>query len=100
MIRAMILSAGFALLSVPALAATQAEAEAALAAAQMAESKAIAAKAAWTATETALSDARKLLAAGKWDEAKATADEAMALARLSVEQANEQKTSSRNAVIR
>lgn len=100
MIRAIMLTAGLALLSLPALAGTKAEAEAALAAAQAAESDAIAAKAAWTATETTLSDAQKALAAGKWDEAKAAADEAMTLAKLSVEQANEQKTSWRNAVVR
>jgi len=100
MIRAIILSAGFALLSLPAFAATQAEAEAALAAAHEAESEAIAAKAAWTSTETALSNARKALAAGKWDETKAAADEAIAQAKLSVEQANEQKTLWRNAVVR
>ena len=100
MIRAIILAAGLALPGLPALAATQAEAEAALAAAQAAESEALAAKAAWTSTETFLSDARKALAAGKWDEAKAAADEAIAQAKLSVEQANEQKTSWRNAVLR
>ncbi len=100
MIRAIILAAGLALLSLPAVAATRAEAEAALAAAQAAESEAIAAKAAWTATENALSGALKAIAAGKWDEAKAIADEAMTLAKLSVEQANEQKTSWRNAVVR
>lgn len=100
MIRAIVLAAGLAWPSLPALAATQAEAEAALAAAQAAESEAIAAKAAWTPTEAALSNAKKALAAGKWDEAKAAANEAMTLAKLSVEQANEQKTSWRNAVVR
>ena len=100
MIRAIFLAAGLAILSLPALAATQAEAEAALAAAQAAETEAVAAKAAWTSTEAALTQAKKALAAGKWDEAKAAADEALTLAKLSVEQANEQKTSWRNAVFR
>ena len=100
MIRDIILGAGLALLSLPARAATQTEAEAALAAAEAAEAEAITAKAAWTSTETALSNARKALAAGKWDEAKAAAVEAIAQAKLSVEQANEQKISWRNAVIR
>ncbi len=100
MIRALFLAAGLAMLSLPALAATQAEAEAALAAAQAAEAEAFAAKAAWTPTEAALSEAKKALDAGNWDAAKAAADEAAALAKLSVEQANEQKTSWRNAVFR
>jgi len=91
--RAMFLAAGLATLSLPALAATQAEAEAALTAAQAAETEAVAAKAAWTTTETTLTKAKKALAAGDWDAAKAAADEALALAKLSVEQANEQKTS-------
>jgi hypothetical protein len=98
--RSILLAAGLVMLSLPALAATQAEAEAALAAARAAESEAVAAKAAWIPTETALTKAAKALAAEKWDEAKLAADEALALARLSVEQANEQKTSWRNAVFR
>ena len=100
MMRSIVLAAGIAMLSLPALAATQAEAEAALAAAQAAESEAVAAKAAWTTTEAGLTIARKALDAGKWDEAKAAADEALTQARLSVEQANEQKTSWHNAVFR
>lgn len=100
MIRAIFLAAGAAILSLPALAATQAEAEATIAAAQAAESEAVAAKAAWTSTEAALIQAKKALGAGKWDEAKAAADEALTQAKLSVEQANEQKTSWRNAVFR
>lgn len=100
MMRSFFLAAGFALLTLPAFAATQAEAEAAVAAAVAAEAEAIAAKAAWTTTESALADARKAIAAGKWDEAKTTADEALAMARLSIEQANEQKAVWRNAVFR
>ncbi|WP_298357186.1 hypothetical protein [Rhodoblastus sp.] len=100
MIRSILLAFGLALLSLPAVAATQAEAEAALAAAQAAESEALAAKAAWTTTEADLTKAQKALAARQWDQAKAAADEALTLAKRSVEQANEQKTSWRNAVFR
>lgn len=97
-IPAIFFAAGLAILSLPAQAATQAEAEAALSAAQAAETEAIAAKAAWTTTETVLTKARNALAAGDWNAAKAAADEAMALANRSVEQANEQKSSWRIAV--
>lgn len=98
MMRAILLAAGLAMLNLPALAATQAEAEAALAAAQAAEAEAVAAKAAWIPTETALIEAKEALAAGNWNAAKAAADKALALAKLSVEQANEQKTSWRISV--
>jgi hypothetical protein len=84
----------------PALAATQREAEAALAAARAEEAKAVAVQAAWTPTEAMLSDARKALAGKQWDAAKAAADEALALAKRSLAQSEEQKTAWRNAVIR
>ncbi|OIQ69585.1 hypothetical protein GALL_488120 [mine drainage metagenome] len=100
MMRSIFLAAGLVVLSLPALAATQAESEAAVAAAEAVESEAIAAKAAWTTTEANLTKAKKALAASKWDEAKAAADEAATLAKLSIEQANEQKTVWRNAVFR
>jgi hypothetical protein len=100
MMRRIPLAAALAILSLPALAATQGEAEAALEAAQAAETQALAAKAAWTPTEAALKKARAALDAEKWDEAKAEADEALALAKLSVEQAEEQKKVWRNAVFR
>jgi hypothetical protein len=100
MMRSFFLATGFAILTLPAFAATQGEAEAAVSAATAAEAEAVAAKAAWTTTESALTEARKAIAAGKWDKAKAAADEAIAMARLSIEQANEQKTSWRNAVFR
>lgn len=89
--RVMIVAAGLAMLSLPALAATQAEAEAAVSAAEAAEAEAIAAKAAWTTTEKYLTNAKTALAAGNWDAAKSAADEALELAKLSIEQANEQK---------
>jgi hypothetical protein len=100
MIRAVFLAAGFAILSLPALAATQTEAAAALDAAKAAEKAALAAKSAWTTTEANLTKSAKALAAGNWDEAKAAADEALALARRSVEQAEEQKKIWRDAVFR
>ena len=100
MIRSIVLVAGLAMLSAPALAATQAEAESALAAAQAAEKDAFAAKAAWTSTETALKTAQKALAAANWDEARAAADEALTMAKRSIEQSDEQKTAWRNAVFR
>lgn len=96
MIRAMFVAAGMAMLTLPALvapalAATQDEAQAALTAAQAAEAEAVAAKAAWLPTETDLKEAQKALGAGNWDAAKAAADEALVLAKRSIEQANEQK---------
>jgi len=100
MMRKIVLAAALAIFSLPALAATQGEAEAALEAAQAAEAQALAAKAAWTPTEAALKKAGAALEAGEWDEAKAQADAALALARLSLEQASEQKTLWRNAVFR
>lgn len=87
-------------LAQPVLAASQQEAEAAFAAAQAAEAKAFAARAAWTPTEAILGDAKKALAAKNWDAAKAAADEALALAERSIAQSDEQKTSWRDAVIR
>lgn len=104
MIRAMFVAAGVAMLSLPALAApapapatpaaaaTQDDAQAALTAARAAEAEAVAAKAAWIPTETDLTKAQKALDDGNWDAAKAAADEALTLAKRSVEQANEEKT--------
>ena len=100
MMRAIAFAAGLAMVCLPAYAATQAEAEAAFNDAKAAEAEAVAAKAAWIPTETALTESRKQLTAGNWDAAKKAADEALALARRSVEQANEQKTSWRIAVFR
>ena len=100
MMRVIFVATSFAMLGLPALAATQEEAEAALAAAQATETDALNAKAAWIPTETALTDAKKAIAAGNWDAAKKAADEALALAKLSIEQANEQTTSWRIAVFR
>jgi hypothetical protein len=79
---------------------TAEQARAALADAQKAEAAAIAAKAAWVPTEAALARSRKALASARWEEAFAAAQEARDLARLSVEQAEEQKTAWRSAVYR
>jgi len=88
------------LISGPVMAATQSDAEAAVKAAQSEESQALEAQAAWTTTESTLADARTSLASQKWDAAKALADEALAFARRSREQAAEQKTLWQDAVIR
>jgi hypothetical protein len=86
--------------ALPAFAATQAEAEASLAAANAEEALARKAQSAWTPAEQALVDAKKALSAKDWNTAKATADEALALAKRSIEQSEEQKTLWRDAVIR
>lgn len=86
------------LCTAPALAGKP-EAEAALAAATAEEAQAKTAQAAWTPTEQALQAARKALAAGDWAAAQTEAEEALALARRSLEQAAEQKTLWRDAVL-
>lgn len=83
-----------------ARAATEADATSSLAAASAEEAKAVAAKSAWTPTETALAAAKKALAAGDFDLAKRLADEALALARRSIEQSHEQQSVWRDAEIR
>ncbi len=88
------------MLCASAMAATQPDAEATFKAAQSEEALAKAEQAAWTTTETTLADAQKSLTAQKWDEAKALADEALALAKRSRAQATEQKTLWQDAVIR
>lgn len=101
MIRSIAGAIALATLSLSTLAATtQEEAQAALAAAQTAESEALAAKAAWMPTEATLTEARKAFGDGHWDQAKAAADKALSLARLSLQQANQQKTAWRDAVFR
>ena len=82
-----------------AWAASEAEAKTSLDAARAEESKAKAAKAAWTPTEAALAAATKALAARDFDVAKASADEALALARRSIQQAEEQKSAWREVVV-
>jgi len=98
--KTLLLIGALTLLASPAFAATQAEAEAAVSAAKAEEARAIAAQSAWTPTEDALKSAAKALEAKDWMTAKANADEALALARRSIEQSVEQKSLWRDAVIR
>lgn len=100
MIRSIFITASLAVFSLSSLAATQAEAQAAFVAAQAAEAEAVAAKAAWMPTEAALTAAKKALDAKDWDAAKAASTRAQALAKLSVQQAEEQKKLWQNAVFR
>lgn len=83
-----------------ALAATQADAQAALDAARKAEAAAGAVHNQWTPTEDALKEAAKAMAAGKYDDAVAASKRAQALAERSVEQAREQAKLWQNEVIR
>jgi len=83
-----------------AQAATQAEAEAALADAKKIEAEAAKSNNRWVPTEAALAAAAKALAAGNWDEAATQAGRARALAARSVEQSKEQQNAWRDAVIR
>lgn len=66
--------------------------QAAYAAATQAEQQAGALQNRWTVTEEALQQARKAAAAKQYDAATALARKAEALARLSVQQAEQQKT--------
>lgn len=98
--RSIFLSLVLVALAVPAYAASQAEAQAAYAAAQAAHAQAVAAKTAWTPGEAALKKAREALDAKQWDDAKAAAETVQTLARLSMQQARDQKDLWRNAVLR
>jgi len=73
-------------------AATQADFDAALAAAQAAENEAGTLKNRWIPTEQALAAAKKAAAAGDFDTAVKNAKHAEALARASIAQAKEQET--------
>ena len=104
--RTILVAAGLAMLSLPVQAATpttnpaaaatpsitQADAEAALTAAQKVEATAVADEDAWTPTVADLKKAKKAIDAKDWSAAKAAADKALVLAKLSVEQAEEQKS--------
>lgn len=81
-------------------AATQADYDAALAAAVAAEKDAGALKNQWTTTEEALAAAKKAAAAGDFDTAVKEAQRAEALAKASIAQAKEQQDAWRAAVIR
>ncbi len=87
-------------LSSGAFAATREQAEAALADAVKAEDAAAKAGNKWLPAETALKAAKTALAAGSWDQADAQAMAAKAMAVRAVEQARDQETAWRDAVIR
>ena len=80
-------------------ASTQADFDAALAAAFAAEKDAGAMKNQWTTTEQALSAAKKAAAAGDFDAAVKQAKQAEALAKASIAQAKEQDTAWKAGVI-
>ena len=75
----------------PALAASEDDYKAALAAADAAEKQADALRTKWTTTEAQLAAAKKAAAAGDFDAAIAAAKEAEALAKASVFQATSEK---------
>ena len=90
-----------ALLSVAAAhAATQVEAEKALADAKRAEAEAARYNNRWLPAEAALTAAEKAIAAQSWDEAVAQANKARAMGLRAVEQSREQETAWHDAVIR
>ena len=77
--------------AVPALAASEADYKAALAAAEAAQKEAASLRNRWTVTEAALAAAKKSATAGDFDAATASAKEAEALARASIFQATSEK---------
>jgi hypothetical protein len=81
-------------------AATQADYDAALAAAVAAEKDAGALKNRWTVTEEALAAAKKAASAGDFDTAVKEAQQAEALAKASIAQAKEQQDAWKAGVIR
>ena len=90
-----------ALLSVAAAhAATQVEAEKALADAKRAEAEAARYNNRWLPAEAALTAAEKAISAQSWDEAVAQANKARAMGLRAVEQSREQETAWHDAVIR
>jgi hypothetical protein len=83
-----------------ALAATEADYKAALAAAESAEKDAATLRNRWTKTESTLAAAKKAAAAGDFDAAAASAREAEALAKASILQATSEKTHWKDMEIR
>lgn len=81
-------------------ASTQADFDAALAAAVTAEKEAATLKNQWIPTEQALAAAKKAAAAGDFDAAVAHANAAEALAKASIAQAKEQQDAWKAGVIR
>lgn len=88
-----------AVMALPAQAASQAEAEAALTGAAQAEASATPGNR-WVPAETALKAAKAAIASKDWDTAVAQATTARSLALRSVEQSKEQETAWHEAVIR
>ncbi len=89
------------LLATPAAhAASQAEAEAALASAVQADATAAQLGNRWLPAEAALKAARTALAAQSWDKSASEAARAHALSLRAIEQSHEQETAWRDAVIR
>lgn len=83
-----------------AIAATKEQAEATVADAVQAEAMAAKAGNKWLPAETALKAAKAAMTSGGWDQAAAQAKVAKAMAVRAVEQAREQETAWRDAVIR
>ena len=83
-----------------ALAASEAEFQAAYAAAEAANREAGALKNQWTTTATTLAEAKKAAVTGDYDKAVALAKKADALAQASIEQSKREDKAWRNALIR
>jgi len=86
--------------AMPALAASEADFEAAYAAAEAAEKDAGTLRNQWTTTEAELAAAKKAAAAGDFDAAIAAATEAEALAKASIFQATSETERWKDAQIR
>lgn len=86
-------------MALPAHAASQAEAEAALAGASQAEASATPGNR-WVPAEAALNAAKAAIASKDWDRAVTQATKARSLALRSAEQSKEQETAWHDAVIR
>jgi hypothetical protein len=99
MTRALFVTLGLLVTTAAHAASTQADFDAAYAAAQSAEKEAGALKNQWTTTEQVLAAAKKAAAAGDLDGAVNQAKQAEALAKASIAQANEQETAWKAAVI-
>ena len=94
------LALAFGVTATAALAASAEDFKAAYAKAEAAEKQAVQMKTSWTTTVNALKDAKKAADAGKLDDAVALAQHAEALANASMEQAKQEETLWRDAVIR
>jgi hypothetical protein len=99
MTRALFVTLGLLVTTAAHPASTQADFDAAYAAAQSAEKEAGALKNQWTTTEQVLASAKKAAAAGDFDGAINQAKQAEALAKASIAQAEEQETAWKAAVI-